>query len=236
MKSLPIIFLGIFLAMALSWSIVVLTPHLQLKNVIPATEELVDDQGNPIGGAVFVANGEVHLGLNAEGDTTYPIPLVGEAQRGKLVYESMGCMYCHTQQVRRKGYGADYERGWGERQSVPRDYIEQDRVMLGSMRTGPDLTNVGLRYPEEWHYQHLYNAQITSNNGKNSSTMPPYPFLFEVREISETRGPSPDAVDMKEYNPGEGYEVVPTQRAKDLVAYLMNLKQDYELPEMKFSE
>ena len=66
--------------------------------------------------------------------------------------------------------------------------------------------------------------------------MPPFPFLFEIKEVSENFGPSPDAVDMQAYNPGPGYQVVPTQRAKDLVAYLMNLKQDYELPEIKFSE
>lgn len=236
MKSLPLLFLGIFFTLAMSWTIVVLTPHLQMSDLTPASSDLADDQGNPIGGAVFYVDGNPQLGKNVEGDDTFPVPLVGEAQRGKLVYESMGCMYCHTQQVRRKGFGADFERGWGERQSVPRDYILQDRVMLGSMRTGPDLTNVGTRYTEEWHYQHLYNAQITSRVEDKISTMPPFPFLFEIREVSENFGPSPDAVDMGAYNPGPGYEVVPTQRAKDLVAYLMNLKQDYELPEMKFSE
>ena len=105
--------------------------------------------------------------------------------------------------------------------------------MLGTMRTGPDLTNVGLRYSELWQYQHLFNPQITSPG----STMPPYGFLFEVRKIGEMRGPSPDAVQLPEqFHPGEGYEVVPSQRARDLVAYLMNLRQDYELPEMKFTE
>ncbi len=218
--------------MALSWSVVVLFPHQQMQNLTPASSDLTDDQEKPIGGAVYYVDGKPYLGKNIEGDDTFPVKLVGEAQRGKLVYEEMGCMYCHTQQVRRQGYGADFERGWGERQSVPRDYILQERVMLGSMRTGPDLTNVGSRYPAEWHYQHLYNAQITSKG----STMPPFPFLFEIKEVSENFGPSADAVDMQAYNPGPGYEVVPTQRAKDLVAYLMNLKQDYELPEIKFSE
>ncbi len=67
--------------------------------------------------------------------------------------------------------------------------------------------------------------------------MPPYPFLFEIQKISEMRGPSVEAIDLPDtYHPGEGYELVPTQRAKDLVAYLMNLNQEYELPEMKFTE
>lgn len=105
--------------------------------------------------------------------------------------------------------------------------------MLGTMRTGPDLANVGLRYSELWQYQHLYNPWITSPG----STMPPYPFLFEVQPISQMRGASPDAIEIpREFHPGAGLEVVPTQRAKDLVAYLMNLRQDYELPEMKFTQ
>jgi cytochrome c oxidase cbb3-type subunit 2 len=173
------------------------------------------------------------MGENTPGFDANPRPLVGEAQRGKLVYEQMGCLYCHSQQVRRAGFGADFERGWGERQSVARDYIESDRVMLGTMRTGPDLANVGLRYSPLWQYQHLYNPQITSPG----STMPPYPFLFEIQPVSEIRGPSPDAIELPEaFHPGEGLELVPTRRARDLVSYLMNLRQDYELPEMKFTQ
>ena len=105
--------------------------------------------------------------------------------------------------------------------------------MLGTMRTGPDLTNVGLRYPELWQYQHIYNPQITSMG----STMPPYPFLFEVQTINELTGPSIEALELPaNYHPRPGFEVIPTQRAKDLVSYLMSLNQDYELPEIKFTE
>jgi cytochrome c oxidase cbb3-type subunit 2 len=235
MKSLPLLFLGIFFTLAFSWTGIVLTSHVQMKDLTPATSELVNAEAEPIAGPTFIdpQTGEKRLGLNAEGMTAYPLALVGEAQRGKLVYQQMGCLYCHSQQVRRQGFGADFERGWGDRQSVARDYIETDRVMLGTMRTGPDLSNVGLRYSELWQYQHLYNPQITSPG----STMPPYAFLFEVQEISETRGPSPDAIELPDrFHPGKGLEVVPTRRAKDLVAYLMNLKQDYELPEMKFTQ
>lgn len=235
MKSLPLLFLGIFFTLAFSWVGIVLTNQLQMKALVPATPEVTNAQQEPIGGPTYEdpVTGERMLGLNAEGFTANPLPLVGEAQRGKLVYEQMGCLYCHTQQVRRQGFGADFERGWGDRQSVARDYIMTERVMLGTMRTGPDLANVGLRYSELWQYQHLYNPVITSKG----STMPPFAFLFEVRPISELRGPSPDAIEIPEaFHPGEGLEVVPTQRAKDLVAYLMNLRQDYELPEIKFTQ
>lgn len=233
MKSLPLIFLGIFFTLAFSWTGIVLTTHIQMKELAPATAEQVNDKGEPIAGPTFLIDGEPVMGQNVDGMTAFPLPLVGEAQRGKLVYQQMGCLYCHSQQVRRAGFGSDFERGWGDRQSVARDYIEAERVMLGTMRTGPDLANVGLRYSELWQYQHLYNPQITSPG----STMPPYAFLFEVRPISETRGPAADAIEIPAaFHPGEGLEVVPTQRARDLVAYLMNLRQDYELPEMKFTQ
>lgn len=233
MKSLPLIFFGVFFTLAFSWTGIVLTTHIQMKDLSPATPDLTNAEGEPIGGPTYRAGDDVVMGENMDGMEANPRPLVGEAQRGKLVYQQMGCLYCHSQQVRRAGFGADFERGWGNRQSVARDYIEAERVMLGTMRTGPDLSNVGLRYSELWQYQHLYNPQITSPG----STMPPYAFLFDVQPISEFRGPSPDAIQLPDdYHPGEGMEVVPSQRARDLVAYLMNLQQDYELPEMKFTQ
>lgn len=68
--------------------------------------------------------------------------------------------------------------------------------------------------------------------------MPPYAFLYELKKIGES--PSPDALNLAnakpEFRPPEGYEVVPTERANSLVAYLLSLKLDYELPESKFSE
>lgn len=171
------------------------------------------------------------------GEPLFPRAPSGLAEQGKRVYISEGCMYCHSQQVRPQGFGADFERGWGPRQSVPRDYILQERVLLGTMRTGPDLTNVGGRSisapGSTWHYEHLYDPQITSEG----SIMPPYNYLFEVKKIDGA--PSPNAVDVPEtssFYPGEGYEVIPTLEAHALVAYLRSLKIDYELPEAKFTE
>ncbi len=88
-----------------------------------------------------------------------------------------------------EGFGADVERGWGRRQSVPRDYILQKRVLLGTMRTGPDLANVGGRpLNSDWRHQHLYNPRITSEG----SLSPPFAYPYEVREIEGD--PSPNAV------------------------------------------
>lgn len=201
MNKAPLLFLGIFFTLAFSWTGIVLVSHLQIGGL----EHHVDE-----------ATGE-----------EVPPPVSGIARRGKQVYMDLGCLYCHTQQVRRPGYGADDERGWGARQSVARDYINQEVVQLGTMRTGPDLMTIGQRQPSrEWHHLHLYDPQITSAG----SNMPPYPFLYEERPIEND--PSPRALNLPEpYAPPEGYEVVPTPRAEALVEYLLSLRTDYDLPE-----
>lgn len=237
MKSLPLIFLGIFFTLAFSWTGIVLTTHRQLQvsqSMFPVTTVVQDPEGNALAGPTFPdpETGKPVPGLNQEGEPLYPLALSGAAQRGERVYESLGCLYCHSQQVRRSGFGADTERGWGNRQSVARDYIFHDRVMLGTMRTGPDLANVGTRYSELWQFQHLYSPQSVNS----WSIMPSFAFLFEVRPTGMS-GPSGDAIEpLDSWGIPDGEEVVPTQRAKDLVAYLMALDQNYELPEMKFSE
>lgn len=235
MKSLPIIFLGIFATLAFSWTGIVLVGYLQLGDLEPTTAVLTDAEGNRLPGLFYdnKATGEERLmGRPLDGEMLYPTALLGSAQRGIQVYGDLGCYYCHSQQVRREGFGSDFERGWGNRQSVARDYIFQERVMLGTMRTGPDLTNVGTRYSELWQHQHLYMPQSINA----WSIMPPYDFLYSVQPIGP-RGPSADAITpLDSWGIPEGYEVIPSQRAKDLVAYLLGLNQNYELPEMKFSQ
>ena len=45
--------------------------------------------------------------------------------------------------------------------------------------------------------------------------------------------PSQNALSLHgSHAPQQGYEVVPTEDAKNLVAYLLSLKQDYTLPEV----
>jgi cytochrome c oxidase cbb3-type subunit 2 len=216
MKNLPLLFLGIFFTLAFSWAGLILSSQYQFGQLEPTTSTL-DEDGNLM-----------------PGEISYPQTGSGIAQQGKRVYISEGCMYCHSQQVRPQGFGADFERLWGPRQSVPRDYILQERVLLGTMRTGPDLTNVGARaITPDWHHQHLYDPQITSPG----SIMPSFSYLYEVKEIDGK--PSENAIIVPEdssYYPGEGYEVVPTAKANALVKYLLSLKINYELPEAKFTE
>ena len=225
MKNLPLLFSGIFFCLAFSWVGLIVSSQVQLGGLQPMSSEYATDDDN-----------QVMVGTPVEGEPLYPQAPVGLAAQGKLEYISLGCMYCHTQQVRGKGYGADIERLWGNRQTVPRDYILQERVLLGTMRTGPDLMTIGKRQPDAaWHHLHLYHPKITS---QGKSIMPPYPFLYRLQKIDEK--PAPDALKIPDsfakYQPPAGYEIVPTERAKRLVAYLQSLTLDYELPEAKFEE
>jgi cytochrome c oxidase cbb3-type subunit 2 len=225
MRNLPLLFCGIFFALAFSYTGLLVSGNNQLGGLEPSTETLVPSDDDP------------NQMVMPEGEALYPRPPSGLAEQGKQIYIEMGCMYCHSQQVRRRGFGADIDRGWGPRATVARDYILQDRVLLGTMRTGPDLAHLGGRYAgdagRDWNHLHLYNPQIVSKG----STMPPFAFLYKEQEI--VNGPSPKALDFppdSEYAPEPGYEIVPTRRAEALVEYLLSLKVDYSLPEAPIPE
>ncbi len=149
-----------------------------------------------------------------------PPDLTETEARGQKVYIANGCVYCHSQQVRPERVGTDIARGWGSRRTIAADYMAHGRALLGTMRTGPDLSNIGTRNPSEvWQFMHLYNPQTVSKG----SNMPPFPFLFIKREIKGNK--SPDALTLPpEFAPPEGMEIVPTDDAKALVAYLQSLK------------
>jgi cytochrome c oxidase cbb3-type subunit 2 len=169
----------------------------------------------------------------ADGSTTvYPVALDEfDAAPGKEVYRSLGCIYCHSQQVRPEGFGADIERGWGQRRSVPRDYVLQDPPYLGTMRTGPDLANIGTRQPsDEWHYLHLYDPQITSPG----SIMPPLKFLFETSVDTMPKPPlgSP-VIQLPETYASQPTWIIPNKDGMNLVAYLKSRQQLFDVEDVQ---
>lgn len=127
--------------------------------------------------------------------------------------------------------GPDIARGWGSRQSVAADYLYDQPVQFGSLRSGPDLANIGVRSPDaNWQLKHLYAPKSVTKD----STMPAFRHLFELRKIGSA--PSPDALDLTgEFAPPAGYEVVPTTDAKNLAAYLLSLKANVPLFEAPFT-
>ncbi len=166
--------------------------------------------------------GQLDAYFDAGEGAAFPARPPGLAARGMLVYRDLGCAACHTQQVRRLGFGADQERGWGDRQSVARDYIYQARVQLGQTRIGPDLTNFGDRAVKAGADQgKLYRDLYAGQGG-----MPAYPFLFESRRIVGQLANQALAVKSR-----PGFEVVPTRRAEALATYLLSLKAGFAYPE-----
>jgi cytochrome c oxidase cbb3-type subunit 2 len=208
MNRAPYLFLGIFLALALSFVGLVLSNQLSYGAFSTHIDE---DEGK-----------------------AFPLPAAGLAAQGKLVYQDLGCVSCHTQQVRREGFGYDIgekSRGWGERQSVARDYLRESRVLIGSQRVGPDLRNFAARKNSDgteptaaYLYAYLYHPQTMVKE----SNMPAYTYLFKTQPIigqgSAKALKLPAAI---------GHEVVPTPRVEALVAYLLSLKDTYAYPETK---
>lgn len=202
MNRLPAIFVGVLITFAFSWLGLVVYPYMEFGHLLPAPDE---DTGG-----------------------YFPPTLSGLAVAGQRVYAANGCIYCHSQQVRPASLSTDIEKGLGPRRTVPRDYLRSQPVFLGTMRTGPDLTNVGIRQSDaNWLHRHLYDARSVTE----WSIEPSHRFLYKLQQIQGQ--PSDDAVQglTGPHAPPPGWEVVPTDDAKALVAYLLSLKRNYPLPE-----
>jgi cytochrome c oxidase cbb3-type subunit II len=147
-------------------------------------------------------------------------PYTAAELRGRQQYISQGCVYCHSQQPRAKSFAPDFDRGWG-RASVAGDYAYDAPHLLGTMRTGPDLLNIGARQPsEQWHLGHLYQPRAYMPG----SVMPSYPFLFDLKDKLETG--DVEVVLPKGSGP-IGKVVVARAEALDLVRYLKSLNRTY---------
>lgn len=267
-----VLFVGALLTFTSSWLGLVLFPFWQLQNQ-PAFQTSPEEE-------------------------PYPRPLQGLAWTGMKVYQKNGCMYCHSQQIRSERFGnwwedptgimrtgGDIRRGWGMRRNVPRDYIYDNPTMLGTMRTGPDLSNIGGRYSATWQHIHTYNPRALNS----WSIMPSFAFMYRKERIvgprsdkalplgrewtvnpgyrwrpsdhewqaiqqqigdqirgkylAETGRPVTDWASTEaqqqllEYwlaTPEEGWQILPTEEAEALVAYLLSLrKAEYPLPEAR---
>ncbi len=151
-------------------------------------------------------------------------PLSEAAMKGKNIYIANGCVACHTQQVR----NLEMDKVWGSRPGIAADYALNKRTdfwrntatLMGTERTGPDLTDLGNRQPSlDWNLVHLYNPRIVVKE----SIMPAYPWLFTFK-----KEPTKNDVIVnvpKDYLNGTPGKIVATQDAINLVAYLQSLKQ-----------
>jgi cytochrome c oxidase cbb3-type subunit 2 len=183
MKNIKLIFAGVLFTLSASFIGILLSGRVQLGSLGRAPAE--------------------------EGGPLFPLREPGLVIQGRQVYISLGCVACHTQQVRPASQGSDIAKGYGPRHSVARDYVLQSSVLLGSHRIGPDLANYGARVSSE----NEIHAHLRSP--KAGSAMPSYDFL---------------------YTTGKEGAKVPTEKATALVAYLKSLKIDYSSPEAKLNQ
>ena len=151
-------------------------------------------------------------------------PLSKDAKAGKALYVANGCIACHTQQVR----SVDMDKVFGSRPNIPADYAMNQRTdlwrntanLLGSERTGPDLTNIGERQPSiDWQLLHLYQPRAVVAE----SVMPAYQWLFEEKDYIQ-KGDIEVKVPEK-FLKNRFKKIVAKKEALQLVAYLLSLKQ-----------
>jgi cbb3-type cytochrome oxidase cytochrome c subunit len=133
MKGFAPLILGLLATLAFSWLGLAYIPDLQIGHLEPQSDE--------------------------EGTDIYPMPRSGMAERGRRIYVANGCFYCHSQQIRADYAAADVDLQrwaapsprpkWGDRRSAPRDYIFDRPALIGKVRLGPDLANIGKAAPAE---------------------------------------------------------------------------------------
>ncbi|MEZ4871131.1 MAG: cbb3-type cytochrome c oxidase subunit II [Bdellovibrionales bacterium] len=168
---------------------------------------------------LFVLAPRVQVSNINKDQVSAQLPYTSEELDGRQTYIENGCVYCHSQQVRDPFAGADKYFGWG-RPSLPSDYIHDKPHLLGTMRTGPDLSNIGSRQPsKDWHHLHLYDPRAVVS----WSIMPGFSFLYDTIESKEK--PDENALLV----PGEkNLWIRPSEKAENLVLYLLSLKRDRE--------
>jgi cytochrome c oxidase cbb3-type subunit 2 len=132
------------------------------------------------------------------------LPLSDAAVRGRAVYVANGCVYCHSGFVRPQ----DFEVGQYylyPRVAEPGDYYGPDQApnLLGSERTGPDLSEEGGMHPDDWHMAHYDNPR----NVQPLSIMPVFSFFAD----SELK-------DMIAFNQESGGKDATLRKAAQMVA------------------
>ena len=87
---------------------------------------------------------------------------------GRILYVRNGCTYCHTQFIR----DIDWDLG-AERIARSGDYVQDQPHLVGTERTGPDLSQEGGEHPDDWHLAHFTNPRWV----RPESIMPSWKFL-----------------------------------------------------------
>jgi cytochrome c oxidase cbb3-type subunit 2 len=99
---------------------------------------------------------------------------------GRAVYIREGCWYCHSQYVR-PVTGEDLR--WGP-VSEAGEYAFDLPHLFSTRRIGPDLTRVGLKYGDDWHYAHHWDPRLVVPD----SVMPSFKWLYATLHVAVKPG------------------------------------------------
>jgi cbb3-type cytochrome oxidase cytochrome c subunit len=105
--------------------------------------------------------------------TEAAVKYTAQEWRGREIYKREGCVYCHTQFVRYQDREGGEMVQAGDYVNLP-PYTHQPHL-LGTERTGPDLSNIGGKYPDAWHWAHHTEPRSV----KPGSIMPTFSYLKE---------------------------------------------------------
>ncbi len=133
----------------------------------------------------------------------------------------------------------DVQRG-ARRQSVSRDFLFDAHAMVGVMRVGPDLSSHGSKIApldenevpvntmeaDNKFYKHLYDPQWDGQ----SSHMPPFRYLFRERTLDEDALAGSGEIIIEKGDAAK-VAIIPTAKARALLAYMKSLRTDKSLPE-----
>ena len=133
------------------YTTVVIIPDMLMVKIQPTKYATEYAETNAQGQIVFNKKGE---------------PKLNAAGKGRQVYVREGCVYCHSQFVRPQ------DRDFGSKVR-PGDYANETPHVLGTSRTGPDLSNEGGKLPDQWHIGHLKNPRDYTPG----SIMPSFSYL-----------------------------------------------------------
>lgn len=92
---------------------------------------------------------------------------------GRDIYIREGCYLCHSQTVR----PMVHEQLRYGKVSDAAEFVYDHPFQWGSKRTGPDLHRVGGKYPDMWHYRHMWDPREVTQG----SIMPRYTWLFNQK-------------------------------------------------------
>ncbi len=149
------------------------------------------------------------------------------------------------------GFAKDEVRGDTRRISMPFDYNGEDYANIGESRIGPDLGNYGRRLEvkaaaynkakaeelgldidklgehafniELAVYRHLFDPQINAKKHMLKTNCPSNSRFFDEAGVMGQESDLAVAV-------VDGVEVVPNDRGRAIMSYLINLKRDGEVP------